>query len=130
LLYKIIAKSYKIGGFMDRIGGLVLGFVEGALFLSCLFFIFAQTGFPSRDIKRDSMFYKPIVNIAPQILDITSLIESESKDKLKEIGNTHITKGGRRKSGLDAVDSAAVIDERKQNDHLNKEQDFYRKKNP
>jgi len=130
VLYKIIAKSYKIGGFMDRIGGLILGFAEGALFLSCLFFIFAQTGFPSHDIKRDSMFYKPIVNIAPQILDLTSLVESESNEKIKEIENTHILKGERRKSGVDAVDTAAVMDERKQNEHLNKEQDSYRQKNP
>ena len=130
LLYKIITKSYKIGGFMDRIGGLILGFVEGALFLSCLFFIFAQTGFPLHDIKRDSMFYKPIVNIAPQILDVTSLIESESSEKLKEMGKVGAIKGHGKGSGFKSVDSTAVMDEKKQEDQLNRVGDSYRKKNP
>jgi uncharacterized membrane protein required for colicin V production len=129
LLYKLVARSYKIGGFMDRIGGLALGFIEGTLFLSCLFFIFAQTGFPSRDLKRDSMFYKPIVNIAPQILDVTSLIESESNEKFKELDKDQTVKGHWKKSGIETIDTSAVIDEKKTEELLKNAREDHRKKN-
>jgi uncharacterized membrane protein required for colicin V production len=130
LLYKMLTKSYKIGGFMDRIGGLALGFVEGALFLSCLFFILAQTGFPSRDLKRDSMFYKPIVNIAPQILDETSFIETQTMEKLNDTDKEQVVKGHWKKSGVETIDTSAVIDEKKTEELLKNARESHRKKNP
>jgi uncharacterized membrane protein required for colicin V production len=129
LLYKILAKGYKIGGLADRVGGLIFGFIEGALFLSCLLFILAVTGFPSREIRRDARTYKPIVNIAPQILDLTSLIESESIEKLQEAGKAPTVKGYGQGSGPKSIDSAAVIEARKQNEHLNKTREALRKIN-
>jgi uncharacterized membrane protein required for colicin V production len=86
LLYKLITKNYKIGGIPDRIGGIVLGFIEGAIFVSSLLFIFAMSGFPDRQNKRDSSFYKSFVNIAPQILDLTTTVGPEVLEKFKEIG--------------------------------------------
>jgi len=125
VVYKILAKGYKIGGFADRIGGLVLGFIEGALFLSCLLFILAQTGFPSLEIKRDARLYKPIVNIAPQILDLTSLIESESIEKLQEAGKAKTVK----RSDSKIIDSAAVLESRRRNEQIDKIRESNRKKN-
>jgi uncharacterized membrane protein required for colicin V production len=87
LFYRIVAKNYKIGGFADRIGGLILGFIEGVLFVSSLLFIFALFGFPSNSTKRDSQFYKSVVNIAPKILDLTSTVGPEVFDKLKDMGS-------------------------------------------
>jgi uncharacterized membrane protein required for colicin V production len=86
LIYKILTKSYKIGGIPDRIGGIIFGFIEGALFVSSLLYIFAMTDFPDYQTKRYSMFYKPIVNIAPQILDMTTTVGPDVLEKLKEIG--------------------------------------------
>jgi uncharacterized membrane protein required for colicin V production len=86
-LYRIIAKNYKIGGIADRIGGIVLGFLEGVLFVSSLLFIFAMSGFPDNQNKRDSQFYKSVVNIAPQILDLTSAVGPDVIDKLKDMGS-------------------------------------------
>jgi len=129
VVYTILTKGYKIGGFADRVGGLILGFIEGALFLSCLLFIFVQTGFPSYEMKRDARLYKPIVNIAPQILDLVSLVESESIDKLQEAGKAAIVKGYGQGSSTKS-DSAAVIEKRKQDAQLNKIRDSYREKNP
>ncbi len=86
LFYRIVAKNYKIGGFADRIGGIVLGFIEGVLFVSTLLFIFATSDFPDRNNKRDSQFYKSVVNIAPQILYITSTVGPEVLNKLKDVG--------------------------------------------
>jgi uncharacterized membrane protein required for colicin V production len=77
LLYKLLTGSYKIGGVADRIGGAVLGFIQGVIFISSLLFIFALSGSPDPETKRDASLYKPIVNIAPQILDITSSLETD-----------------------------------------------------
>ena len=42
LVYRIVAKNYKIGGFADRIGGIVLGFIEGVIFVSSTAFYFCN----------------------------------------------------------------------------------------
>jgi uncharacterized membrane protein required for colicin V production len=97
LLYKFLTESYKIGGFADRVGGIVLGFIEGALFVSILLLIFSLSGFPSRDIKRDASFYKPIVNIAPRILDVISTTGPEAIQKVKEIGTPSAIGGESKK---------------------------------
>ena len=86
VLYRLLTGCYKIGGIPDRVGGIILGFVEGTLFVSSLLFIFAMAGFPDRTTKRDSEFYKSVVNIAPQILDITSTVGPDVIDKLKDVG--------------------------------------------
>jgi uncharacterized membrane protein required for colicin V production len=96
VLYRILAKNYKIGGFADRMGGLVLGFIEGALFVSSLLFIFAMSDFPDKNNKRDSQFYKSVVNIAPQILDYSSSLGSDSFDKLKEVGTSKSIEGTKK----------------------------------
>ena len=115
LLYKIVTGGYKIGGFVDRIAGMIFGCIEGAVFLSSLLFIFAMAGFPSRETKRDARLYPPIVNIAPQILDFVSSINSDSnenvkgpdttnvierKKKIKKMNNSVPLKGKRRKMAL------------------------------
>jgi uncharacterized membrane protein required for colicin V production len=104
LLYKVITKNYKIGGIPDRIGGIVFGFIEGSIFVSSLLFIFAMSGFPDRQTKRDSSFYKSFVNIAPQILDLTSTVGPEVLDKFKEIGTPDSGEGNTLKK--DAARSA------------------------
>jgi len=86
LLYKILTKNYKIGGISDRIGGIIMGFIEGTLFVSSLLYIFAMSDFPDYQTKRYSSFYKSVVNIAPQILDMTTTVGPDMLDKLKEVG--------------------------------------------
>jgi uncharacterized membrane protein required for colicin V production len=123
-IYRVIAKNYKIGGFADRIGGLVLGFIEGIVFTSSMFFIFAMVGFPDHTSKRDSQFYKSIVNIAPQILDMTTSLGSDSFEKIEEIGNEKV------KSLHHFIDSSAVVDKRKQVDKIDSLRETYRKQSP
>lgn len=83
ILYKLITGGYKIKGIADRIGGTVVGFFEGLLFLSALFYILTLSGIPGRATARDSRFYKPIVNIAPQILDLVTTFNPETVGKTK-----------------------------------------------
>jgi len=78
LVYRLVAGKYKIGGVADRIIGCGLGFAEGMLLVSSILLILLPTGFPSRTTARDSRFYKSVVNIAPQILDVESSINTES----------------------------------------------------
>jgi uncharacterized membrane protein required for colicin V production len=77
LVYRLAAGKYKIGGVADRIIGCVLGFVEGILLVSALLLILLPSGFPSRETSKDSRFYKSVVNIAPQILDVQSTLNTD-----------------------------------------------------
>jgi uncharacterized membrane protein required for colicin V production len=132
LLYKFIAKGYKIGGFADRVGGLILGFVEGALFISSLLFIFALSGFPSRETKRDARLYKPIVNLAPQILDFTSNLNPEYIKKINDVDTSSTTKKKKKEEGISKIidTSSAIFNERKGMKDFNDAHEVYRKNNP
>ncbi|GEM_PF-893737 len=121
LLYRMLAGGYKIGGIADRIGGVAFGFIEGALFLSSLLFIFAFSGVPAHETSRDSRLYKPIVNIAPQILDFTSSLGPDAMERLKEIGNSgaveeNVGKTTKRFS----IDSISTAERKRQNELLNR----------
>jgi len=87
ILYRLITGNYKIGGFWDRIGGAIVGFAQGVVFTSIMLMMTSLTGFPDRSMIRDSQFYKPIVNIAPELLDVTSSLHSESVDRVKKIAS-------------------------------------------
>jgi membrane protein required for colicin V production len=85
LVYRLAAGKYKIGGFADHVIGCVLGFAEGVLFVSAVLLILLPTGFPERGTSKDSRFYKSVVNIAPQILDVESSVNPESVKESLEI---------------------------------------------
>lgn len=72
VIYKVTSDNFKIGGVADKVLGAILGFVQGALLASCFLLFLAFKGMPSRETIRDSRLYKPIVNLAPQILDLGS----------------------------------------------------------
>jgi uncharacterized membrane protein required for colicin V production len=91
-IYRLTSGNYKIGGVPDKVLGAILGFVQGALLASSLLLILAFQGFPSRATIRDSRLYKPIVNIAPQILDLGAEI---GPGAMKNIEN--LTKPGGNK---------------------------------
>jgi len=82
--YHLVAKNYKIGGVLDRIAGSALGLFQGVLFMSCLLWIFSLQGVPSKKTAKQSELYKPVVNVAPQILDLFTSVGSETEEFLKE----------------------------------------------
>ena len=84
LIYHLVAKDYKIGGVLDRVAGAVLGFFQGVLFMSCLLWIYSLEGIPSAKTARQSEFYKPVVNVAPQVLDMFTNVSAETEEFLKE----------------------------------------------
>ncbi len=85
VIYRIASGNYKIGGIADRILGSVLGLVQGALIASCLLFFMAMQGSPSRQTARDSRLYKPLVNLAPQILDLGSELGPEAVKHIEHL---------------------------------------------
>jgi len=82
LLYRLLARGYRIGGITDRILGSVIGFAQGILVVSSVLVPLTLQGFPSQRTKHDSRLYKPIVNIAPRILDAA---EAAATDKIEEL---------------------------------------------
>jgi uncharacterized membrane protein required for colicin V production len=128
LLYRILTGGYKIGGFADRIGGVAFGFIEGALFLSSILFILALSGTPGRETSHDSKFYRPIVNIAPQILDFTSSLGPDAMQRLKEISTSGTDdKKAVKTPRQHTIDSTAAAETKKQNQLLNRARGSLRK---
>lgn len=84
IIYRVASDNFKIGGIADKVLGTVLGLVQGALIASSLLLMMAFQGMPSRATARDSRLYKPLVNIAPQILDLGAEIGPET---VKHIDN-------------------------------------------
>ncbi len=70
VIYKFVSGNYKIGGIADKVLGAALGLIQGALMASCILLMMAFSGTPSRRTVEDSRLYKPLVNLAPQILDL------------------------------------------------------------
>lgn len=84
LFYHLVTKNFKIGGILDRVAGSFLGFVQGIIFMSCLLWIFSLQGVPSAKTAKQSELYRPVVNVAPQILDMFSNVGSETEEFLHE----------------------------------------------
>lgn len=85
LIYKFASDNYKIGGIADKLLGAFLGFVQGALIASTLLLFMAFRGAPSRQVVEESRLYKPIVNLAPQILDLGSEVGSEAAKNIETL---------------------------------------------
>lgn len=83
LMYRLTASDYKIGGIADRFIGSGLGLLQGLLIMSVIFMMLSLRGFPSRQYRNDSRLYKPVVNIAPQLLDFTLEQVPEATQELK-----------------------------------------------
>ena len=85
ILYKVIMKKI-IKGLWNKIGGAVVGLLEGVL-LSSIIVIFLSIflHMPSEETKANSMLYKPIKNFAPRIFDSINTFFPESKDFYQEI---------------------------------------------
>lgn len=85
LIYRLTSGNYKIGGIADRILGAVLGCIQGALLASSILLIMAFEGSPSRRTIEDSRMYKPLVNLAPQILDLGAEVGPGAVKNLQDL---------------------------------------------
>ena len=120
LLYRLVSGNYKIGGVADKILGAVLGFVQGTLLASSLLLILAMQGAPSRSTAQNSGLYKPLVNIAPQILDLGSSIGPETQRHLEDLADPQKSLQGRVSKKLEA-------ETKKKADEVNKQMQDARK---
>ncbi len=85
ILYRFLTGNYKFGGIVDRIIGVPLGLVEGAIVISVVIFIFTMQGPPSRRSIWDSRLYHTAASIAPRIMDLISTGVSSAGDQLREV---------------------------------------------
>ena len=85
IVYKIAIKKLAEGTW-NRIGGLLMGLVEGGIFLSLiLIFSSIYLQFPSAETRSESSLYKPMKNLAPRIFDSVNTLFPESEDFYQEI---------------------------------------------
>jgi uncharacterized membrane protein required for colicin V production len=86
IIYRFATGNYKIGGIVDRIFGVALGLVEGAVFISVVIFILTMNGPPSRRTLWDSRLYHPTAAIAPRIMDMFSSAVSSANESIRDLG--------------------------------------------
>jgi len=84
VLYRFLTGNYKFGGIVDRICGIVLGLVEGAIIISTVIFILTMQGPPSRKTIWDSRLYHPSASITPRIMDWFSSAVSQANDSIRD----------------------------------------------
>ena len=88
IVYKIAIKKLAEGTW-NRVGGLIMGLVEGGIFLSLIVIFFSiYFHFPSSETRSDSVLYKPVKNFAPRIFDSVNTFFPESEDFYQEIMNS------------------------------------------
>ena len=85
LIYKFASGNYKIGGVADKVLGAAFGFIQGALMASTILLMMAFSGSPSRRTVEDSRLYKPLVNLAPQILDLGAELGPGAVKNIEEL---------------------------------------------
>jgi uncharacterized membrane protein required for colicin V production len=85
ILYRFLTGCYKFGGIIDRIIGVPLGLVEGAIVISVFIFIITMDGPPSRKAIWDSRLYHPAASIAPRIMDTFSSVVSSAGESLRDV---------------------------------------------
>jgi uncharacterized membrane protein required for colicin V production len=85
ILYRFLTGNYKFGGIIDRIFGVALGLVEGAVFISVVIFILTMNGPPSRRTLWDSRLYHPTAAIAPHIMDMFSSAVSSANESIRDL---------------------------------------------
>ncbi|MEX1275190.1 MAG: CvpA family protein [Bacteroidota bacterium] len=85
LLYRLLAKGYKVGGIADRIIGSGLGLFEGMLIISVILVMFSLQGIPNRKLVRESRLYTLLIGIAPRITDIAATAMPDAQKSLKEL---------------------------------------------
>ncbi len=75
-------------GFVNKLAGLVFGFLKGALILSIVLVVFDHinegTGLLSEDTKTESRIYEPLKNFAPSVFPFIDSWKEENKSKKEE----------------------------------------------
>ncbi|HWP82050.1 MAG TPA: CvpA family protein [Bacteroidota bacterium] len=82
-IYRFVAKNYKIGGLADRIAGGTIGFAQGVILVSFLLTLMTRHGVPGPEVRKDARLYGPVVNVAPQIMDMAGESAPEALEELQ-----------------------------------------------
>ncbi len=88
IFYKLVIK--KLGeGMWNKIGGLLMGLLEGGLLVSVtVIFLSIYFHYPSDETRSESFLYKPLKNFAPRLFDSINTFLPESEDFYQEIMNS------------------------------------------
>ncbi len=109
IVYKLATDAFKIGGLADRTAGAILGVFQGILFLSAVLYIFSFSGIPSKSTRQYSKIYRSVVNVAPQLLDLFTTVQSASYEDIEQMARETGEKGLKKivRSGEQAADSVS-----------------------
>ncbi|HTY38813.1 MAG TPA: CvpA family protein [Bacteroidota bacterium] len=105
ILYRFVTGNYKFGGIIDRIFGVALGLVEGAIVISIVIFILTMNGPPSRKTIWDSRLYHPTASIAPRIMDAFSSVLASANQSVHDL----TAPGGEGADSLGKTDTEKLV---------------------
>lgn len=85
IFYRLVIK--KLGeGLWNKIGGLLMGLLEGGLLVSVtVIFLSIYFQYPSDETRSESLLYKPLKNFAPRLFDSINTFFPESEDFYQEM---------------------------------------------
>ena len=69
----------------NRLGGVFLGLLQGTLLASLLLLMLSIFSTPSETTRTQSLLYKPVLNFAPLLFDLSSKLLPESKSFYEEL---------------------------------------------
>lgn len=85
ILYRFLTDNYKIGGIIDRIGGVVLGLVQGGIVISVVMLILTMKDPINEKTTRGSRLYHFTASIAPNIMDMFSSAVSTAGKSMRDV---------------------------------------------
>ncbi|MGE5314542.1 MAG: CvpA family protein [Acidobacteriota bacterium] len=93
VLYSLFVRDV-VEGFLNHLGGLIIGIGEGALSVSlALIILSAYVGMPSEETKASSKLYLPVKNIAPRVYDAAYGYFPEMEDFYQRLYNAFADHG-------------------------------------
>ena len=84
IVKRIVHPLDKVNRFLNQFIGGLIGSAQIVLFLSGFMLFLDIFNFPAKDVKEDSLFYKPVHNIIPAAFDLVIGKHSKVSDIIKD----------------------------------------------
>lgn len=87
ILKRIVHPFDKVNNLVNQIMGGILGVIQILFFLSGIFFLLNIFNAPSKNVRKNSLFYQKVYNIIPMTINYINNYTPDTKDLLKDYIN-------------------------------------------
>lgn len=85
LLKKKLKPDDKVNSLINNIAGGIVGSLQTLFFLSAILYISGLLGFPGKEVKNESLFYKRVYYLLPQTVNLFVKYSPSAKEKIEKI---------------------------------------------